>query len=115
MFSYAMKNYWDTNHRAGQGGSFIFGCVLTSAEKLDPAALTKMGWESMQPVALDHVIDRDKVGDPDKPLPPPGATWIQLSNQNIVLVTRKLAENGNGTILRLLEPAGQPRLLKGVQ
>ena len=110
-----MKNYWDTNHRAGQGGSFIFGCVLTSAEKLDPAALTKMGWESMQPVALDHVIERDKVGDPDKPLPPPGATWIQLSNQNIVLVTRKLAENGNGTILRLLEPASQPRLLKGVQ
>ena len=109
MFSYAMNNYWDTNYRAGQGGAFTFRYVLTSAEKLDPAALTKMGWESMQPVALDHVIDQDKVGDPDKPLPPTGASWVQISNPNIVLVTWKLAENGNGTILRLQETAGQPQ------
>ena len=102
-----MNNYWDTNYRAGQGGTFTFRYVLTSEEKLDPAALTRMGWESMQPVALDHVIDQDKVGDPVKPLPPTGASWVQISNPNIVLVTWKLAEDGNGTILRLQETAGQ--------
>src|SRR6202041_1783239 len=44
-----------------------------------------------------------------KPLPPTGASWVQISNPNIVLVTWKLAENGNGTILRLQETAGQPQ------
>jgi alpha-mannosidase len=108
MFSYAMNNYWDTNCRAGQGGAFTFRYVLTSAKKLDPAALTRMGWESMQPVALDHVIDQDRVGDPDKPLSPTGASWIEISSPNIVVVTWKLAEDGNGAILRLQETAGQP-------
>jgi alpha-mannosidase len=107
IFSYAMNNYWDTNYRAGQGGAFTFRYVLTSAEQLDPAELTRMGWESMQAVGLDHVIDQDKVGDPEKPLPPTGASWVEMSNPNIVLVTWKLAEDGNGTILRLQETAGQ--------
>ena len=108
IFSYAMNNYWDTNYRAGQGGAFTFRYVLTSAAQLDPAALTRMGWESMQPVALDHVIDQDKVGNPERPLPLAGASWLTISNPNIVLVTWKLAESGHGTVLRLQETAGQP-------
>jgi alpha-mannosidase len=106
IFSYAMNNYWDTNYRAGQGGAFTFRYLLTSAEELDPAGFTRMGWESMQPVGLDNVIDQDKVGNPDKPLPSDGASFLEISSANIVLVTWKLAEDGNGTIFRLQETAG---------
>jgi alpha-mannosidase len=107
IFSYAMNNYWDTNYRAGQGGTFTFRYVLTSAERLDPVALTRMGWESMQPVALDNVIDQDKVGNPDKPLPAEGTSFLEMSGGNVVLVDWKLAEDGNGTILRLQETGGK--------
>jgi hypothetical protein len=107
IFSYAMNNYWDTNYRAGQGGTFTFRYVLTSAERLDPVALTRIGWESMQPVALDNVIDQDKVGNPDKPLPAEGTSFLEMSGGNVVLVDWKLAEDGNGTILRLQETGGQ--------
>jgi alpha-mannosidase len=106
IYSYVMNNYWDTNYHAGQGGAFTFRYVVTSADRLDPAALSRMGWESMQAVGLDHVIDQDKVGDPDKPLPPTGASFLEVSSPNVVLVTWKLAEDGKGTILRLEETAG---------
>ena len=57
-----MNNYWHTNYRAGQGGTFTFRYVMTSAERLDPAAHTR--YEFLLPVAstidagaLHHYID----------------------------------------------------------
>jgi alpha-mannosidase len=107
IFSYAMNNYWHTNYRAGQGGTFTFRYVMTSAAHFDPAALSRVGWESMETPALDSVANQDKVGNPDEPLPAEGASFLDVSAPNIVLVTWKLAEDGEGTILRLQETAGQ--------
>ena len=45
IFSYVMNNYWDTNYAAGQGGDFTFRYVLTSGDRLDPASLSRLGWE----------------------------------------------------------------------
>lgn len=107
LFSYAMNNYWHTNYRAGQGGTFTFRYVLTSAKDFDPSALSRLGWESMEAPALDAVINQDKAGSPDEPLPAEGTSFLQIDAPNIVLVTWKIAEDGKGTILRLLETAGQ--------
>ena len=107
IFSYAMNNYWHTNYRAGQGGTFTFRYVMTSAERLDPAALTRMGWESMEAPAVDVVSNQDKVGNPDEPLPAEGTSFLEINAPNVALVTWKLAEDGKGTILRLQETAGQ--------
>jgi alpha-mannosidase len=107
IFSYAMNNYWHTNYRAGQGGTFRFRYVMTSAELLNPAALTRMGWESMEAPAVDVVASQDKVGNPDEPLPAEGTSFLEINAPNVALVTWKLAEDGNGTILRLQETAGQ--------
>jgi hypothetical protein len=107
LFSYAMNNYWHTNYRAGQGGAFTFRYVLTSAKEFDPPALSRLGWESMEAPVLDSVINQDKAGNPDEPLPAEGASFLDINFPNIVLVTWKLAEDGNGTILRLQETAGQ--------
>ncbi len=108
LFSYAMNNYWHTNYRAGQGGTFTFRYILTSAKEFNPPALSRLGWESMEAPVLDSVINQDKAGNPDEPLPAEGASFLEIDSPNIVLVTWKLAEDGKGTILRLQETAGQP-------
>lgn len=107
MFSYAMNNYWHTNYRAGQGGEFTFRYVLTSAREFAPASLSRLGWESMESPSVDAVINQDKAGNLNEPLPAEGTSFLSIDNPNIVLVTWKLAEDGKGTILRLKEIAGQ--------
>ena len=107
LFSYAMNNYWHTNYRAGQGGTFTFRYVLTSAKDFDPPALSRLGWESMEAPVLDSVINQDKAGNPDEPLPAEGTSFLEINSPDIVLVTWKLAEDGKGTILRLQETAGR--------
>ena len=107
IFSYAMNNYWHTNYRAGQGGDFTFRYAITSGRELDGPALTRLGWEEMRPVELDHVVGQDKVGNPPRPLPPAGSNFLDISANDVVLVTWKEAEDGHGTILRLAEIAGR--------
>lgn len=107
IFSYVMNNYWHTDYRAGQGGTFTFRYVMTSAGRFDPAALTRMGWESMEAPAVDVVANQDKVGNPHEPLPAEGASFLDIDAPNVALVTWKLAQDGKGTILRLQETAGQ--------
>jgi hypothetical protein len=101
LFSYVMNNYWHTNYRVGQGGDLTFRYVMTSADRLDQAALSRLGWESMKQPTLDAVINQDKVGNPDEPLQPEGMSFLDVDSSNIVLTTWKLAEDGKGTILRL--------------
>ncbi len=108
MFSYVMNNYWDTNYRAAQGGEFVFRYVVTSSADLDPLALTRLGWESTRPVEVDYVMDQDKVGNPPRPLPAEGASFLEIDQPGIILVDWKTAEDGRGTILRLQEAAGLP-------
>jgi len=107
LFSYAMNNYWHTNYRAAQGGEFTFRYVLTSGAKLDPAALTRFALESMRPPEVNHVVGQDKPGNPERPLPPDGASFLDTDQPNIVMETWKRAEDGNGAIIRLRETSGK--------
>ncbi len=107
LFSYVMNNYWHTNYRAGQGGTFTFRYVLMSAAQFDPAALSRLGWESMEAPAMERIAAQEKIGDPPAPLPATGASLLEIQNPNVALVTWKLAEIGKGTILRLKELAGR--------
>ena len=108
LFSYVMNNYWDTNYRAGQGGDFVFRYVVTSAARLDGGALTHLAAEEMRPLELNYVVKQDKVGNPAKPLPASGESFLETGGAGITLVTWKAAEDGNGTILRLAETTGKP-------
>lgn len=107
VFSYAMNNYWHTNYRAAQGGEFTFRYVLTSGAKLDPATLTRLALESMRPPEVNHVIGQDKPGNPERPLPPEGASFLHIDQPNVVMETWKRAEDGNGAIIRLRETSGK--------
>jgi alpha-mannosidase len=107
IFSYIMNNYWLTNSPGVQGGAFRFRYVITSDDHLDPVALTRLGWNSMEPAIVNHVIRQDKVGNPDRPLPPEATSFISVSSPDVALVAWKLAEDGKGTVLRLQEMAGK--------
>lgn len=107
IFSYVMNNYWDTNYVAGQGGDFTFRYVLTSASAIDPAALTRMGWEALTPLETDEITYQDKSVNRPAPLDPIQGGFLKVDNPGVILLTWKQAEDRNGYILRFLEIAGR--------
>jgi alpha-mannosidase len=107
IFSYVMNNYWDTNYAAGQGGDFTFRYVLTSGNNLEPAYLSRLGREEMSPLELDQITSQDKALNTPRPLDSAQGSFLQVNNPDVELVTWKMAEDGDGTILRFLEVAGR--------
>jgi alpha-mannosidase len=106
IFSYAMNNYWHTNYRAAQGGELTFRYVMTSGASLAPAGLSRLGRAVMTPLEVDQVIDQDKVGNPPRPLDPAPLSFLQVDAAGVTVESWKAADDGDGTILRLLEIAG---------
>jgi alpha-mannosidase len=103
IFSWLMNNYWGTNFAPGQGGDFSFHYSLVSEHGFHPAELTRRGWEALTPLESDPVNATFTPG----PLPSDQASLLKVDNPNVVLVTWKMAEDGDGTIVRLEEIAGQ--------
>ncbi len=114
IFSYIMNNYWFTNYVAGQGGEFTFRYVFTSGRNLQPAQLSRKGWEEMTPLETNWIIRNDKISGirRSQPLNADAASFLNVSQPNVVLVNWKRAEDGRGTILRFLELAGEPGRVK---
>jgi hypothetical protein len=106
IFSYVFNNYWHTNYRAAQGGESAFRYVMTSGPSLAPADLARLGRAAMTPLEMDEVIDQDKVGNPDRPLEPTPLSFLQVDGTGVVAENWKAAEDGNGSVLRVLETAG---------
>lgn len=131
VFSYVMNNYWNTNYRAGQGGDFAFHYVVTSAAATDPGNLSRMGWEEITPLEVDVVTSQDKAlaplpsgdsaatGDSSPKIQgndtsshrrqSEQASYLEVADSGLFVETWKPAEDGNGTILRLLDLAGTER------
>lgn len=106
VFAYAMNNYWDTNYKAGQGGDFTFRYALTShAGGFDPVAAARFGWEVANPLLTTTV--------PPLPRGEPGGgnqttvSFCTVDAPNVLVLTLKRAEDGDGWIVRLWEMAGR--------
>ena len=112
ILSYAMNNYWHTNYRAAQDGHFRFRYVVTSAAQTHAPALSHMGWEQMTPMEHDEIRSQDKALDLPRSLDGKQQSFITVSDPNVVLDTWKPAEDGKGTILRLIDLGGEPRDVK---
>ncbi|HTZ47018.1 MAG TPA: polysaccharide lyase family protein [Verrucomicrobiae bacterium] len=106
IFSYVYNNYWHTNFRAEQGGEATFRYVMTSGSALAPQDLARLGRAAMTPLEMDEVIDQDKVGNPARPLEPTPTSFLEVQGSGVVAENWKAAEDGNGTVLRLVETAG---------
>ncbi len=107
IFSYALNNYWHTNYRGEQGGDFTFRYMMTSGARLSPADLARLGRAAMTPLETERVIDQDKFGNPPRPLEPAATSFLNVSAPNVVVEDWKAANDGQGTIMRLLEVGGR--------
>ncbi|HLI33902.1 MAG TPA: glycosyl hydrolase-related protein, partial [Terriglobia bacterium] len=95
------------NYFRVQSGKYTFRYVLTSGRDLSPALLARLGRESMTPLELRQVISNDKYDNPARPLSPAPTSFLTVSAPNVVVENWKMAEDGNGAIVRLLEIGGQ--------
>ena len=103
IFSWLMTNYWGTNFSPQQGGEFTFHYSLVSGRALDPADLTRRANEAMTPLEADQVGAAIAPGK----LPKNEASLLGINNSSVAVVTWKLAEDGQGSVLRLQETAGK--------
>jgi hypothetical protein len=108
VFSYPLNNYWHTNFRRVQSGDFTFRYALTSGRDLSPEFLSRFGRAAMTPFESAHLLATDKFGNPERPLKPSPSSFLELNPDNVVVENWKGAEDGQGTILRLLEVGGRP-------
>jgi hypothetical protein len=103
IFSWLMNNYWGTNFPAWQGGDFTFRYAITSNARFNPPSLTRFALEALTPLERDDVP-----GTQDSSLlPNPEASLLEVENPGVTLLTWKRAEDGDGTILRLQDTAGE--------
>ena len=109
IFSWIMNNYWQTNFVAGQGGKFSFRYVLLSGREFSPSKLTRIGWEAMTPLESSEVAP---FSTGPGILPADQASFLTVDQPDVVLVTWKPAEEGEGSILRLVETAGRARKVR---
>jgi hypothetical protein len=103
IFSWLMNNYWGTNFPAWQGGDFTFRYAITSSLRFEPPGLTHFGWNALTPLERDDVSSSEDTST----LPKQQASLIEIGNPGVTLLTWKRAEDGDGTILRLQEAAGE--------
>lgn len=109
IFSYVMNNYWHTNYCAEQGGNFRFRYIVTSATHTDAPALSRMGWEEETPLEKDEIRSQDKALDLPRPLNGAQGSFLSIDDPDLLLDTWKPAEDGQGTILRLIDLGGMAR------
>jgi hypothetical protein len=103
VFSWLMNNYWGTNFPAWQGGDYTFRYVLTSGATVDPAAWTRFGIEVMTRLEVTQVPQAP--GESRLPLDQAGL--VEIDGEGVNLSTWKMAEDGQGSVLRLQETAGR--------
>ena len=104
VFSWLMNNYWGTNFPAWQGGDFTFRYAITSHSQFDPRSLTRFALNALTPLERDDV----PASQDASPLPNREASLLEITNPGVTLLTWKRAEDGDGTVLRLQEVAGEP-------
>lgn len=109
VFSYIMNNYWFTNYRASQSGTFRFRYVVTSDRAYDPVELSRKGWEEASRLQVDQVRAQDVAGQRQFSAADDQKSFIGVEDPAVLLETWKPAEDGNGTIMRLLDLGGTSR------
>ena len=109
VFSFVMNNYWSTNYESGQGGHFQFRYVVTSAPSTLPSQLSRMGWEDSTPLEYDEVTNQDKSVNSPRRWEGTQGSFLDVQDPNLLVESWKTAEDGRGTILRLLDLGGGER------
>jgi len=102
-----MNNYWEDNWPAGQGGDYTFRYILTSGATLPPDQLSQLGWEETTPLEVNAIVSQDKEAYTPQSSRSSTGSFMEVNPSNVFLITWKVAEDGKGSIVRLLEAAGR--------
>jgi len=108
IFSWVMNNYWGTNFPAWQGGSYTFRYVISSSASLDPVSLARAGQEAITPLEAAQM----PASFDSSVLPNDQASLLSADSAAVVASTWKLAEDGQGSIVRLVETSGKQQKFK---
>lgn len=103
IFSWIMSNYWDTNFAPEQGGHITLHYTLVSMPGFNGPQLARIGWESATRMESDPVHANAAKGI----LPANEASFLSVGNPDVAVITWKLAANGDGSILRLVNLSKQ--------
>lgn len=103
IFSWLMSNYWGTNFPSSQGGDFSFRYSVVTGPSAEPAQLTRLGWELMTPLEVNPMA----AGMGPAMLAANSASLLHLDNPDVVVTAWKLAEDGDGSIVRVEEISGK--------
>lgn len=102
VLSWLMNNYWGTNFPAWQGGDFTFRYVLTSNPQFSPVETNRFAIQESTPLEQTDVPQSSAPSQ----LPTDEAGLLQIDSPNVLVSTWKIAEDGDGAILRLQDTAG---------
>ncbi|MGH7700334.1 MAG: hypothetical protein ACREMJ_07445, partial [Gemmatimonadales bacterium] len=104
LFAYVMNNYWHTNYAARQGGELIvrFRVSLVAAD--DPAEPARRGWAACDPLYVSAAYDNPEAG----PLISRDRALV-VGDRGALVLAAKPADDGDGTVVRLLDVAGTSR------
>ena len=81
--------------------------VVSSGRDLSPENLSQFGRAEMTPLETDEIISNDKAVKTPAPLPADESSFLQIDQPNVVLEAWKLADDGDGMVIRFLEIGGK--------
>jgi hypothetical protein len=100
FYPYVMNNYWHTNYKADQGGTFVFNYSIHPHGRFDPVEEVKWGRERRSaPYPLMGA--RLGVEDPVDPL-------LSITPQTVIVESVEPAGNGESLLLLLYNPSASP-------
>jgi alpha-mannosidase len=102
MYAFAISSNFRTNFQPVQQSEILFHYSLTSHEgDWQKGDCARFGWS----VANQFIVD-DVRGKKDGTLAPDTMSFCSVDKPNVLLTTLKLAEDGDGIIIRLIETQG---------
>jgi hypothetical protein len=106
LFANVMNNLWFTNYKASQGGELCFRfALLPRTGGYDRAAALRFGYETANPLLVADL----PTAAPEPSATPVAAGFLSVAPAEVVVVTAKRPENGDGLIVRLQELSGTAR------
>jgi hypothetical protein len=105
LFAYVLHNYWHTNFAARQGGDVVFRFrVSLLAPGSEPPEPVRRGWAACDPLYVSAAYTNASPG----PLIAKDAALV-LADRGVVVAGAKLADDGTGAIVKLVDVAGAAR------
>ena len=115
IFSYVYNNYHQPAvplidwHSPPKFDTLRVRLIVTSAPTTDPVELSRRGWEEATPLEANWVERRDKSWARPPQLNVKLGSFLTVEDPALLVQAWKPAENGKGTILRLLDLGGKER------